>query len=55
MLGDGYFSKLPESYQEQEAATYENGQTSTHDHAIVSSGRPRHYYHKNCAIRLNII
>jgi isoprenylcysteine carboxyl methyltransferase (ICMT) family protein YpbQ len=27
----------------------------TRNHAIVSSGRPRHYYHKNYAIRLNVI
>ena len=27
----------------------------THDHAVVSSGRPRHYYHKYCAVKLNII
>ena len=27
----------------------------TRDHAIVSSGRPRHYYHKYCAIKHNII
>jgi hypothetical protein len=27
----------------------------TRDHAVVSSGRPRHYYHKYCAVRLNII
>ena len=27
----------------------------TRYHTIVSSGRPRHYYHKYCAVRLNII
>ena len=27
----------------------------TCDHAVVSSGRPRHYYHKYCAIKHNII
>ena len=27
----------------------------THNNTIVSSGRPRRYYHKNCAARLNII
>jgi hypothetical protein len=27
----------------------------TRDHAVVSSGRPRHYYHKYCAIKHNII
>jgi hypothetical protein len=27
----------------------------TRNHAIVSSGRPRHYYHKSCAIKLNIV
>jgi hypothetical protein len=27
----------------------------TRDHAIVSSGRPRHYYHKDCAIKYKII
>jgi hypothetical protein len=27
----------------------------TRDHAIVSSGRPRHYYHKHCAIKHKII
>jgi hypothetical protein len=27
----------------------------THNHVVVSSGRPRHYYHKYCAIKHNII
>jgi hypothetical protein len=27
----------------------------TRNHATVSSGWPRHYYHKSCAIRLNVI
>jgi len=27
----------------------------TRDHSIVSSGRPRLYYHKYCAIQHNII
>jgi nucleosome binding factor SPN SPT16 subunit len=27
----------------------------TRHHAIVSSGRPRHYYHKDCAIKLHVI
>ena len=27
----------------------------TCDHAVVSSGRPRHYYHKYCAIKHHII
>jgi hypothetical protein len=27
----------------------------TRDHVVVSSGRPRHYYHKYCAIKHNII
>ena len=27
----------------------------TRDHAVVSSGQPRHYYHKYCAIKHNII
>jgi hypothetical protein len=27
----------------------------TCDHAVVSSGRPRHYYHKYCAIKRHII
>jgi ribonuclease J len=25
------------------------------DHAVVTSGRPRHYYHKDCAIKHHII
>ena len=27
----------------------------TCDHAVVSSGRPRHYYHKYCALKHHII
>ena len=27
----------------------------TRDHVVVSSGRPRHYYHKYCAIKHKII
>jgi len=27
----------------------------THDHAVMSSGHPGHYYHKYCAIKHNII
>ena len=27
----------------------------THNHVVVSSGRPRHYYHKYCAIKHHII
>ena len=27
----------------------------TRDHAVVSSGKPRHYYHKYCAMKHNII
>ena len=27
----------------------------TRNHAVVSSGRPRHYYHKYCAVKHNII
>jgi hypothetical protein len=27
----------------------------TRDHVVVSSGRPRHYYHKYCAMKHHII
>ena len=27
----------------------------TKDHAVVSSGKPRHYYHKDCAKKHHII
>jgi hypothetical protein len=30
-------------------------QRITNDHAVVSSGRPRSYYHKDCAIKHHII
>ncbi len=27
----------------------------TRNDVVVSSGRPRHYYHKNCAVKLHIV
>ena len=39
----------------QNGLCFSCGSRITRDHTIVSSGKPRHYYHKYCAMKHSII